>query len=92
MDQKVFKIKRKINKVHATKDTLTGRLPLKNQKDSFPLLFSMIALTENILMIPLYQSRSASVTVGDPMPGSRWSLQRKLEAAHLSGESRGRYS
>jgi len=22
------------------------------------------------------------------MPGSRWSLQRKLEAAHLSGESR----
>jgi phosphate uptake regulator len=25
------------------------------------------------------------------MPGSRWSLQRKLEAAHLSGESRGGY-
>jgi phosphate uptake regulator len=22
------------------------------------------------------------------MPGSRWSLQRKLEAAHLNGESR----
>ena len=62
MDQKVFKIKRKINKVHATKDTLTGRLPLKNQKDSSPLLFSMIALTENILTIPLYQNLTNALT------------------------------